>query len=94
MAKLSVVIVCCNEEEILDKCLAAVQWADEIVVVDSFSTDRTVEIARHYTTRVFQNEWQGYAQQKTLALSHASHSWILSLDADEISAVIFLRRAI
>ncbi len=84
MAKLSVVIICLNEEAILEKCLSAVQWADEIVVLDSFSTDRTVEIARQYTTRVFQNEWQGYAQQKTLALSHASHSWILSLDADEV----------
>ena len=84
MAKLSVVVICFNEEAILDKCLAAVQWADEIIVLDSFSTDRTVEIARQYTTRVFQNEWQGYAHQKTLALSHASHSWILSLDADEV----------
>ncbi len=84
MAKLSVVIICFNEEAILEKCLSAVEWADEIVVVDSFSTDRTLEIARNYTTRVYQNEWQGYARQKALALHHASHPWILSLDADEV----------
>lgn len=84
MAKLSVVVICFNEEAILEKCLSAVQWADEIVVVDSFSTDRTLEIARKYTSRVFQKEWRGYAQQKALALHHASHPWILSLDADEV----------
>ena len=84
MAELSVVIICFNEEAMLDKCLSAVQWADEIVVLDSFSEDRTLEIARRYTTQVFQNEWKGYAKQRTLALSHASHPWILSLDADEV----------
>jgi hypothetical protein len=84
MAKLSVVVICFNEEAILEKCLAAVQWADEVIVVDSHSTDRTVEIARRYATRVLQNEWQGYAQQKTFALSHATNPWILSLDADEV----------
>ncbi len=84
MAKLSVVVICFNEEAILEKCLSAVQWADEIVVLDSFSTDRTLEIARQYTKQVFQNEWQGYGRQKALALTYASHPWILSLDADEI----------
>ncbi len=84
MAKLSVVIICFNEEAILEKCLSAVEWADEIVVVDSFSTDRTLEIARKYTARVFQHGWQGYARQKTIALQHASHPWVLSLDADEV----------
>jgi cellulose synthase/poly-beta-1,6-N-acetylglucosamine synthase-like glycosyltransferase len=84
MAKLSVVIICFNEEAILEKCLSAVQWADEIVVLDSFSTDRTLEIARQYATQIHQHEWQGFARQKTLALTHASHPWILSLDADEV----------
>jgi len=84
MAKLSVVVICFNEEAILEKCLSAVQWADEIVVLDSFSMDRTLEIARQHTKRVFQNEWQGYARQKALALTYASHPWILSLDADEV----------
>jgi glycosyltransferase involved in cell wall biosynthesis len=84
MAKLSVVVISFNEEAILGECLSAVQWADEIVVLDSFSADQTVEVARAYTTRVFQHAWQGYARQKALALTYASHPWILSLDADEI----------
>jgi glycosyltransferase involved in cell wall biosynthesis len=84
MGKLSVVIICFNEEAILGKCLSAVKWADEIVVLDSFSTDRTLEIARQYTNRIFQSAWQGYSKQKTLALSYASHPWVLSLDADEV----------
>ena len=84
MAKLSVVVICFNEEAILGECLSAVQWADEIVVLDSFSTDRTLEIARSYTPRVFQHAWQGYARQKARALTYASHPWVLSLDADEI----------
>jgi glycosyltransferase involved in cell wall biosynthesis len=84
MAKLSVVIICFNEEAILGRCLSAAKWADEIVVLDSFSTDRTLEIARQHATRVFQNEWQGYATQKALALTYASHPWVLSLDADEV----------
>lgn len=84
MAKLSVVVICCNEEAILGECLSSVQWAEEIVVLDSYSTDRTLEIARQYTTRVFQSEWQGYAKQKALALTYASHPWVLSLDADEV----------
>lgn len=84
MAKLSVVIICFNEEAVLGRCLSAVEWADEIVVLDSFSTDRTLEIARRHTTRVFQHAWQGYAKQKTLALSYASLPWVLCLDADEV----------
>jgi glycosyltransferase involved in cell wall biosynthesis len=84
MAKLSVVVICFNEEAILGECLSAVQWADEIVVLDSFSTDGTLAIARSYTTQVFQSEWQGYARQKSLALTYASHPWVLSLDADEV----------
>ena len=84
MTKLSVVVICYNEEAILGKCLSAVQWAEEIVVLDSFSTDRTLEVARQYTARVSQSEWQGYAKQKALALTYASHPWVLSLDADEV----------
>ena len=84
MTELSVVVICYNEEAILGKCLSAVQWAQEVVVLDSFSTDRTLEIARNYTARVFQREWQGYAKQKALALNYASHPWVLSLDADEV----------
>jgi len=84
MERLSVVMICYNEEEILEESLVAVKWADEIVVVDSFSTDRTCEIARRYTEAVFQHPWQGYGRQKNLALGYASCPWVLSLDADEV----------
>ena len=84
MERLAVVMICCNEETILDRSLAAVQWADEIVVVDSFSTDRTREIAGQYTPLVFQHPWQGYGRQKNLALSYATCPWVLSLDGDEV----------
>ena len=84
MNRLSVAVICCNEEAILDKSLSSVQWADEIVVVDSFSTDRTVEIARRYTDKVVQHPWQGYGRQKNLALDRVAGPWVLSLDADEV----------
>ncbi|PIQ99254.1 MAG: hypothetical protein COV66_13025 [Nitrospinae bacterium CG11_big_fil_rev_8_21_14_0_20_45_15] len=83
MEKLSVIIITYNEEEHIERCLKSVQWADEIVVLDSFSTDATVDICRRYTDRVFQMEWQGYGGQKNLAAEKASHTWILNLDADE-----------
>jgi glycosyltransferase involved in cell wall biosynthesis len=84
MQKLSVAMICYNEEAILDKSLAAVQWADEIVIVDSFSSDRTLEIAGRYTDKVIQHAWQGYGRQKNLALEQVSCPWVLSLDADEV----------
>ena len=83
MEKLSVTIITYNEEENIRDCLQSVKWADEIVVVDSFSTDKTVEICRGYTDRVYQNRWCGFVEQKNFALSKASHNWILSIDADE-----------
>ncbi len=84
MNRLSVAMICYNEEAILEKSLSAVQWADEIVVVDSFSTDRTPQIARQYTDKVVQREWQGYGRQKNLALDLVTCPWVLSLDADEV----------
>lgn len=81
--KISVTIITLNEEDRLAGALASVTWADEIVVVDAESTDRTVEVARHYTDRVLINPWPGYAAQKNFADRQASHEWILSLDADE-----------
>lgn len=83
MEKLSVVVICYNEEERIGNCLDSVRWADEIVVLDSCSEDRTLEVARRYTDRVFQHAWQGFGRQKNLALEHASHPWVLCLDADE-----------
>jgi len=80
---LSVVIICKNEEANIRDCLESVKWADEIVVVDSGSTDRTLEIAREYTGRIIHHDWAGYGAQKEFALRQATGDWILSLDADE-----------
>ncbi|MGB9664624.1 MAG: glycosyltransferase family 2 protein [Ignavibacteria bacterium] len=81
--KLSVIIITKNEEKNLVDCLESVKWADEIIIVDAFSSDSTVEIAKKYTSKVFQKEWIGFADQKNYALNLASNEWILSLDADE-----------
>ena len=80
---LSVVIITFNEEHNLPRTLESVKWADEIVVVDSCSTDRTVEIAKSYGAKVWVEPWKGFAAQKNSALEKASCDWILSLDADE-----------
>jgi len=81
--ELSVIIPCCNEERNIGDCLKSVAWADEILVVDSFSTDRTVEIARSLGAQVLQHEYESPGAQKNWALGHAKHSWVLFLDADE-----------
>ena len=81
--KLSVTVITKNEARNLPDALASVAWADEILVVDSGSTDDTVEVARRYTDRVITTEWLGYGAQKNHAASLAQHDWILSLDADE-----------
>jgi glycosyltransferase involved in cell wall biosynthesis len=81
--KLSVTVVARNEAVDLGAALASVAWADEIVVVDSRSTDDTVAIARRFTDRVVVHDWLGHIEQKNYAASLASHDWILSLDADE-----------
>ena len=83
MPKLSVTVVAKNEAKDLGAALASVAWADEIVVVDSHSTDNTVAIARQYTDRVVVHDWLGHIEQKNYAASLASHDWILSIDADE-----------
>lgn len=84
MAKISVCIISYNEERKIEECLRSVALvADEIVVVDSLSTDRTVEIARRYTDRLFDQKFLGHVEQKNLAVGKASHDWILSLDCDE-----------
>lgn len=90
---LSIVIITKNEAHNIKKCLDSVQWADEIVVIDSGSTDDTVEIARQYTPLVFTMDWQGYGIQKQRALEKTSGGWVLNLDADE-SVNETLKRAI
>jgi glycosyltransferase involved in cell wall biosynthesis len=80
---LSVAIITLNEEANLARTLASVKFADEIVVLDSGSTDRTLEIARSYNAIVFSEPWQGFAAQKNAAIEKCTGTWILSLDADE-----------
>jgi glycosyltransferase involved in cell wall biosynthesis len=83
IARVSAVVVCYNEEDNIGACLESLRWCDEVVVVDSFSTDRTVEICRQYTNRVFQREWLGYRDQKAFAHSQTTMDWVLVLDSDE-----------
>lgn len=84
MVALSVVVITYNEEKNLSRCLSSVkEVADEIVIVDSASTDSTVGIARSFGARVIDHPFEGYGQQKNFATAQASHDWILSLDADE-----------
>ncbi|MFA7061412.1 MAG: glycosyltransferase family 2 protein [Pedobacter sp.] len=80
---LSVVIIAKNEAERIEECLASITWADEIVVVDSGSTDATCDIARRYTDRVHFIPWQGFGPQKQATVDLASHEWILNVDCDE-----------
>jgi glycosyltransferase involved in cell wall biosynthesis len=81
---LSVVVITFNEERNIGRCLASVRGiADEVVVVDSFSTDRTEEICRQYGATFLQHPFEGHIQQKNYALSRATHPYVLSLDADE-----------
>ena len=81
--RLSVCIICYNEARNIRRCLDSIKWIDEIVIVDSMSSDDTMDIARQYTGCVFQRSWTGYADQKNFALSKACGNWVLSLDADE-----------
>ena len=83
MPKLSVTVITKNESAQIAAALASVRWADEIIVVDSESSDDTVDLARKVTERVIVRPWAGYVAQKNFAASLASHDWILSLDADE-----------
>jgi len=83
-AKLSIMIISFNEADRIEECLQRLAgWADEIVVVDSGSTDATVEIARRYTDQVLHADWSGFGRQKQFALEQCSGDWILNLDADE-----------
>ena len=81
--KISAIVITFNEEENIGDALRSLKWADEIIVVDSESTDRTVEIARRFTDKVIIRSWPGYSAQKNFAHTQAAHDWIFSLDADE-----------
>lgn len=81
--KISAVIVAFNEEEKIADAVRSLEWADEIIVVDSFSTDRTREIAESFGAKVFTQKWLGFSKQKQFAVNMASFDWVFSLDADE-----------
>ena len=81
--KLTVIIPCFNEEKNIETCLQSALWADEIFVIDSFSTDRTLDIATKYTQRILQHEYVNSAAQKNWAIPQAKYDWVLILDSDE-----------
>jgi glycosyltransferase involved in cell wall biosynthesis len=83
MNNISVIIITYNEEENIRECLEGVKWADEIIIVDSFSTDKTLQICKDYTDRIFQRKWEGFGFQKQFALEQTTLDWVLSIDADE-----------
>jgi glycosyltransferase involved in cell wall biosynthesis len=83
MPRLSVTVIALNQEANIGKCLESASFADELVVVDTGSTDRTVEVAGKYTDRVFTTGWQGFGRTKNYALDQARGDWVFSIDTDE-----------
>lgn len=81
--KISACVISFNEEKKIERCLSSLTWCDEIVLMDSFSTDRTLEIASKFTDNIYQQEWMGYVGQRNLVREKASHPWILYVDSDE-----------
>lgn len=79
----SALVITYNEENNIRRCLESLTFADEVVVVDSYSTDRTVEIAKCYTDKVFQREFKGFSDQRNAALKLAANDWVFIVDADE-----------
>jgi glycosyltransferase involved in cell wall biosynthesis len=83
MTTVAVTVITKNEENFIRTCLESVDWADEIIILDSGSTDGTVEICREYTDKIMLTDWPGFGPQKNRALAMAKSEWVLSLDADE-----------
>jgi glycosyltransferase involved in cell wall biosynthesis len=83
MKKVSAIVITLNVEQRIEACLSSLSFADEIIVVDSGSTDRTIEIAKQFTDHVQITEWTGYAEAKQFALDKAAGDWVLWVDADE-----------
>ena len=83
MQKVSVTIITMNEEANIQACLESVSWADEILVSDSGSSDRTIEICREYNAKIFNDKWLGFGKQKNLIASRAKNNLVLNIDADE-----------
>jgi glycosyltransferase involved in cell wall biosynthesis len=83
MNRLSVVILARNEERNIEECIRTVEWADEIIVVDAESSDRTVALAKKWTGKVYEKKWLGFGPLKNFGIEKTTGDWILSLDADE-----------
>lgn len=82
--KVTAVIITYNEEKIIRKTLSKLDWCDEIVIVDSYSTDRTVAICREFGCDIYSRTFDGYGAQKQFAIARATNDWVLCIDADEI----------
>ena len=83
MSRIAAVVITKNEEHNIEDCLRSLSWADELIVVDAESTDRTVELAKAFTATVVVRPWPGYGPQKNFAMAQASADWVLIVDADE-----------
>jgi glycosyltransferase involved in cell wall biosynthesis len=81
--KITAIVPTFNNERIIRRCLGSVKWADEILIVDSFSTDKTLDICREFGARIIQHEYINSALQKNWAIPQSEHEWILLLDSDE-----------
>ena len=84
MSALSIVLIVKDEESRMEACLQSVAWADEIIVVDGGSKDGTVELARRYTSKVYERAFDHFSNQKNYGVERATGEWIFSIDADEI----------
>lgn len=82
--KISAFVICLNEERNIRRCLESLAWCNELIVIDSGSTDKTLEICDELGVKVLFNPWSGYRDQKQFGLNQCSNEWCLSLDADEV----------
>lgn len=83
MTGVSVVVITYNEEKNIERCLRSLQWCDDVIVVDSFSTDSTVDLARRYTESIIQHAYDGDIPQRERGFAVANHPWLMYIDADE-----------
>lgn len=81
--KITALVITFNEEKNISDCLNSLKWVDELIVIDSFSSDNTVNLAGEYTDKVIQRKWEGFSSQRKFSLDQAANEWILILDADE-----------
>jgi len=81
--KVTAILITLNEEKNIRDCLESIKWVDEIIVIDSISNDRTVDICKEYTNRIYQRKYQGTSRTRNWGASLATHDWIMTVDADE-----------